>query len=117
MEHKSVLTGFAIVVLDRGFVYVGKTEVDDSWCVITEARNIRQWGTTQGLGELALNGPQPKTVLDAVGTVRAPLRAVTRNSPARGSVAGCGGGPKEARLWSGPSETTGYPAKPGGRRS
>ena len=76
MENKNVLTGFAIVVLDRGFVYVGKTEVDDSWCVITGARNIRQWGTARGLGELALNGPQPKTVLDMAGTVRAPMRAV-----------------------------------------
>jgi len=34
------------------------------------------WGTTKGLGELALNGPLPNTKLDVVGTVRAPARAV-----------------------------------------
>ena len=73
---KSVLTGFAIVVLDKGFVYVGNAECDGEWCVIRDARNVRKWGTSDGLGQLALNGPQPETVLDKVGTVRAPMRAV-----------------------------------------
>ena len=75
MEHKSVLTGTAIVVLDRGFIYVGKVTVDGDWCVIENAKNIRVWGTTNGLGEL-VNGPTKTTKLDAVGNVRAPLRAV-----------------------------------------
>ena len=75
MEHKCVLTGTAIVVLDRGFVYVGKVTVDGDWCCIENAKNIRVWGTTKGLGEL-VNGPTPNTKLDAVGNVRAPLRAV-----------------------------------------
>lgn len=75
METKTVLTGFAIVVLDRGFVYVGNVQCDADWCVITDARNIRVWGTTKGLGELT-TGPTDKTVLDHVGTVRAPMRAV-----------------------------------------
>ena len=76
MEKKCVLTGFAIVVLDRGFVYVGDTTINGDWCVIQNAQNIRVWGTTKGLGELALGGPTKSTKLDAVGTVRAPLRAV-----------------------------------------
>ena len=76
MEKKCVLTGFAIVVLDRGFVYVGETTVNGEWCVIKDAKNIRVWGTTKGLGELATDGPTKKTVLDVAGTVRAPLRAV-----------------------------------------
>ena len=76
MKCKKVLSGFAIVVLDRGFVYVGDAEISGDWCVITDARNIRYWGTTKGLGELAQNGPTSKTKLDAVGTVRAPMRAV-----------------------------------------
>lgn len=76
VETKTVLKGFSIVVLDRGFVYIGNVTHDGEWCVITDARNIRYWGTTNGLGELALKGPQPKTKLDAVGTVRAPARAV-----------------------------------------
>jgi len=76
MQRKETLTGYAVVVLDRGFVYVGHVECDDRWCVITDARNIRYWGTTQGLGEIVLGGPTSKTKLDAVGTVRAPLHAV-----------------------------------------
>ena len=76
MDKREVLVGFAIVVCDRGFVYVGNTKHDGEWCVITDARNIRRWGTTKGLGELALNGPLEDTVLDAVGVVRIPARAV-----------------------------------------
>ena len=76
MNKKEVLSGFAIVVLDRGFVYVGNVEIADDWCVITNARNVRVWGTTKGLGQLALEGPQKATVIDVVGTVRAPIRAV-----------------------------------------
>ncbi len=76
METRQVLSGFAVVVLDRGFVYVGNVECDSEWCVITDARNIRKWGTTKGLGELVQNGPTPDTVLDVVRTVRAPMRAV-----------------------------------------
>ena len=73
---KETKVGFAVVVLDRGFVYVGNVACDTEWCVISNAHNIRIWGTTEGLGELVRNGPTTKTKLDAVGTVRAPMRAV-----------------------------------------
>jgi len=76
MDTRNTLFGFAIVVLDRGFVYVGDVEVDDEWCVIRNARNIRIWGTARGLGQLALEGPTDKTALDAVGTVRATRHAM-----------------------------------------
>ena len=76
MEVKQVMTGFAIAVLDRGFVYVGDVAHDGEWCVITNARNVRYWGTERGLGQLALEGPTDKTRLDQVGTVRVPARAV-----------------------------------------
>ncbi len=76
MDEKKVLSGFAIVVLDRGFVYVGDVEISGDWCVIQNARNIRYWGTKKGLGELALDGPKKETRLDAIGTIRAPMRAV-----------------------------------------
>jgi hypothetical protein len=66
---------FKIVVLDRGFVYAGTVQVANDFVTIHHAMNIRVWGTTKGLGEL-VNGPLPKTVLDATGTVRAPLRAL-----------------------------------------
>ena len=68
--------GLQLVVLDRGFVYVGEVTTNADWCVIRNARNVRRWGTTEGLGQLALHGPLAETVLDATGTVRAPMRAV-----------------------------------------
>src|SRR5208337_1531535 len=73
---KTVDHGIKIVVLDRGFVYVGKVSTDSDWCYIYEAKNIRVWGTTKGLGELAKDGPLGATKMDDCGDVQAPLRAV-----------------------------------------
>jgi len=64
-----------IVVLDRGFVYVGAVEIDGEFLTIHNAKNLRVWGTTKGLGEL-INGPLSNTKLDSVGTVTAPVRAL-----------------------------------------
>jgi len=64
-----------IIVLDRGFVYVGRVTLEADFCMIRQAMNIRAWGTTKGLGEL-VNGPTSATKVDSVGTVKAPLRAV-----------------------------------------
>lgn len=76
MDSVKLLKGISIVVADRGFVYVGDVEHDGEWCVVRNARNIRIWGTTKGLGELALGGPTANTKLDVVGVVRIPARAV-----------------------------------------
>lgn len=76
MEQKSILEGFAIIVADRGFVYVGDSRVDDQFAIVNNARNIRYWGTERGLGQLALEGPTDKTKLDPVGIVRIPARAI-----------------------------------------
>lgn len=65
-----------IAVLDRGFVYVGLCAVADGVLTITKAQNVRRWGTSAGLGQLAQQGPQSATKLDAAGTVRAPLSSV-----------------------------------------
>lgn len=65
-----------IVVLDRGFVFIGRVQVGDAWITITDAQCIRYWGTTKGLGQLALEGKQPKTILDDTGTVQAPIVSV-----------------------------------------
>lgn len=59
-----------IVVLHRGFVFVGDVERGDGEIVIHDARNIRRWGTNAGLGQLAESGPQDSTVLDPAGTIR-----------------------------------------------
>jgi len=70
------MEGFQIVVLDKGFVYVGKVHRSGDLIYVENAKNIRSWGTTSGLGELARGGPTPKTVLDFTGTVVAPFHAV-----------------------------------------
>jgi hypothetical protein len=71
-----VHAGTSIVVLDRGWVYVGDVTLAGDFAIIENARNVRRWGTTKGLGELAAKGPQRNTQLDPAGTVRAPMRAV-----------------------------------------
>jgi hypothetical protein len=60
-----------IVVADRGWVFAGMCEDhEDGSVTIHNAKNIRRWGTTKGLGELA-NGPiAGKTISDDYGTVR-----------------------------------------------
>ena len=53
-----------IVILQRGWVVVGRFSQVGSNCKLTNANIIRTWGTTKGLGEIAMNGPTSKTVLD-----------------------------------------------------
>ena len=68
--------GIQIVVLDRGFVYIGRAKTDQDWLFLTDASNIRRWGTSKGLGELAACGPTSETKLDKTGTLKAPLKSV-----------------------------------------
>ena len=65
-----------IVVLDRSYVYVGYVKIEEDFVVISNAMNVRIWGTKKGLGELASSGPLANTLLDKYGTVKAPLRAL-----------------------------------------
>ena len=54
-----------IVILQRGWIFVGIFERDGSDCKLRDASIIRRWGTeNKGLGEIAKNGPTAKTVLD-----------------------------------------------------
>lgn len=73
--QKSFEGDIKIVVADRGFVYVGHVEEMTDYLRLTNAKNIRFWGTKNGLGEL-VNGPLNETKLDKVGTLRIPNRAV-----------------------------------------
>lgn len=59
-----------IVILHRGFVYVGRFYQDGPNCTLRDAKNVRRWGTKKGLGELAERGPLQDTILDDCGTVR-----------------------------------------------
>ena len=48
-----------IIVLQRGWVAVGRFYQDGSACRLECAQIIRRWGTTRGLGELAAQGTLP----------------------------------------------------------
>jgi hypothetical protein len=53
-----------IVVLDRSWNVVGQLEKDGDDYLLVNGSVIRRWGTTKGLGELAMNGPLSETILD-----------------------------------------------------
>jgi hypothetical protein len=59
----------AIVVIERGFVYVGAVETTPEGAIIRNARSLIRWGSSQHLGEL-VNGPLENTKLGARCTVR-----------------------------------------------
>ena len=59
-----------IAILQRGWIFIGKFSKEGSACKMTDAYNIRTWGTTKGLGELAENGPTDKTNLDKVNDLQ-----------------------------------------------
>jgi hypothetical protein len=52
-----------IVILQRGWVYIGRFSRTGNDCMLTNASCIRTWGTSKGLQEL-VNGATSKTVLD-----------------------------------------------------
>jgi len=53
-----------IVILQRGWVMVGKYQREGDNCQLLDACVIRNWGTTKGLGEIASEGPTKDTKLD-----------------------------------------------------
>jgi hypothetical protein len=57
-----------IIVLQRAWIYVGYFSRNGNDCKLEKAKNIRQWGTSKGLGEL-VDGPTSSTKLDFTGTV------------------------------------------------
>lgn len=59
-----------IVVLDRGFVVVGRVSIKHNYVTIRKCSNVRRWGTSRGLGEIAAGGPTTKTVLDPQPTTK-----------------------------------------------
>ena len=77
------LSGQYIVVLDRGFIYVGDISREGDFLKISKAKNIRIWGTEKGLGQLA-SGPTAKTVCDDVGKVLAPFKSIIHLVPCKG---------------------------------
>jgi hypothetical protein len=64
-----------IVVLDRGFVYVGRFECEGEQVLISGARSLIRWGTNAHLGQL-VNGPLENTKMGDRCCVRAFLDQV-----------------------------------------
>ena len=62
-EVKEFTGDIKIVILQRGWVYIGRFERIGNDCKLHNAYNIRVWGTSKGLPEL-VNGATSKTVLD-----------------------------------------------------
>jgi hypothetical protein len=67
-----------IVIAQSGWVFVGEYSVNKELHTVhlTDASCVRVWGTTAGLGQLALKGPRKETVLDFAGVVDVPLSSV-----------------------------------------
>lgn len=72
-----------IVILQRGWVIVGRWHRDGDDVTVTDASVIRRWGTKKGLGELA-NGPLSETVLDPAGVIRCHILGVVATLDAPG---------------------------------
>lgn len=68
--------GLALLVADRGHVWVGNVSNDTQWAYVKDARIVRVWGTDKGLNQLAVEGPRPNTKLDMPADVRVAMRAV-----------------------------------------
>lgn len=66
----------AIVVLQRGWVVIGIYSQQDYVGRLDDAKIIRVWGTTKGLGQLAVNGPLPDTKLDPCPPVTFHVREI-----------------------------------------
>lgn len=65
-----------IVILDKGFVSVGKFTQGKDFCKLENAATVRYWGTTRGLGEIAENGPTDSTKLDRTPTQHIPVHSI-----------------------------------------
>jgi hypothetical protein len=62
--------GWNIVILQRGWVMVGKLQKNGEYFTLTEGSVIRRWGTSNGLGELATKGKLSETVLEPTPKTR-----------------------------------------------
>jgi len=56
--------GKNLVILQRGWIFGGDLEKNGQEFTLKNAFNVRKWGTTKGLGELAQNGKLKDTILD-----------------------------------------------------
>jgi hypothetical protein len=59
-----------ICVLEKGWVLVGSLEKDGDEYLLFNGFVIRRWGTTEGLGQLAMTGPLEETKLEKIPLVK-----------------------------------------------
>lgn len=74
----------SIVVCASGFVYIGiltGKKDDNGFLELIDASVIRRWGTTKGLGQIAVSGLQKETILDEEGTMYINLSHIYRITP------------------------------------
>ena len=62
-QHQNYTGDIRIVILQRGWVYIGRFTRNDNLCQLRNAFCIRTWGTTKGLPEL-VNGSTSSTKLE-----------------------------------------------------
>lgn len=75
-DAKTHTHGHKIVVIQAGWVITGKVEARSGHLRVTDGSVIRRWGTTMGLGQLAITGRTDETVLDPFGTAEVPNASV-----------------------------------------
>lgn len=64
VQQEDINSDIKIVVLQRGWIVVGRFKKDGTACELNNSYIIRRWGTGNGLGELAEKGPLFGTELD-----------------------------------------------------
>ena len=70
-QEREITGDIKIVILQRGWIMIGKFQRIGNDCKLSNASIIRNWGTTKGLGELASEGATGTTKLDkCYGTVQ-----------------------------------------------
>jgi hypothetical protein len=92
--HKALEEDIRIVVLPRGWVQVGKfipktetlfmadgTPYKNHYVELSGGYVVRRWGTSTGLGQLAIDGPQSETTLDPLPATQVPLDSVVFSIP------------------------------------
>lgn len=75
-QQNSAAGRLVIAILDRGWVFIGRATETTDTVTLNNADCIRRWGTSKGIGELALEGPRRETKLDPAGTVTVPRSSV-----------------------------------------
>lgn len=70
------MSNIKIVVVDRGWIFIGNVFKGSCSTLIKNAYVIRRWGTSEGLGELCLKGKLENTILEKCLDVEIPLKSI-----------------------------------------